>query len=303
MPISASACAKIILLGEHAVVYHQPAIAIPLSDIRAIAKLDGMTTVPTIRLQDGTITSENTTHPLMVLLQLVCKHLSKPVPNICIQVESQIPIASGLGSGAAIAAALARLICAYYDVQLPLDELNSLVYETEKIFHSTPSGIDNTVVVYEKPVWFIRDVPLQFITQFQPFELLIANTGITAPTYESVSDVRRLYERAPHEYQPIFEQIGELVRRALQAMQQGDFRLLGQMMTANHALLKTLTVSCNELDKLVEVALSHGAYGAKLSGGGRGGNMIVLCDTAHTAPIRQALYNAGAVSVIQTQVK
>lgn len=300
-PLVASACAKIILLGEHAVVYRQPAIAIPLSTLRAYATRQPSDT-PVIVLQEERITPSNATHPLITLLNLVCEFIQQPLPPIAIHVDSQIPIASGLGSGAAIATAIARLICAHYNVTLPQASLNNLIYETEKIFHSTPSGIDNTVIVYEKPILFVKGAPVEFVDKFQPFKLLIANTGITAPTYESVSDVRRLYERSPEEYSTIFAEIGSLVTQGLACMQRGDWQTLGALMTRNHALLQTLTVSCAELDALVEAALANGAWGAKLSGGGRGGNMIVLAPEAQIESMTQALYAAGAVHVMQVEV-
>jgi mevalonate kinase len=296
--ISASACAKIILCGEHAVVYQQPAIALPVSALRATASA---TPAPALSFLledlDQTPFDLMSDSPIAELGRLVCKTLNIEPPAFAIRVKSAIPIASGLGSGAAISAAVARLLFMLANQPLDLRQINALVYEVEKLYHGTPSGIDNTVIVYEQPVYFVREQPIELIRVARPMRFVIADTGIQAPTRISVGDVRHLVETQPAQIQPVLEAIGTLTRQVRQALEIGDAAMLGALMNANHAHLQTLTVSSPELDGLVEAARNAGALGAKLSGGGRGGNMIALVTDDTLEPVKQAFIKASAVSV------
>ena len=297
-----SASAKIILFGEHAVVYGQPAIAIPVSAIRAYAEVEAIDTPFQIvaRDLDNQIITFDGDNPLSQVVRLTLETLNQPIPDISIAVRSDIPIASGLGSGAAISTAIIRELVHYFGGSLALESINDIVYEVEKIHHGTPSGIDNTVIVYEKPVYFVRDFPIETINNHMPLKIVIADTGKAALTRYSVGDVRKLYENNPQKTKPTIEKIGQLTQEARNAMQMGDTDELGRLMTENHALLRDLTVSSPELDVLVDNALANGALGAKLSGGGRGGNMIALVTDESSKQVIKALKNAGAVRIIET---
>jgi mevalonate kinase len=302
--IRVSAPAKIILFGEHAVVYGQPALAVPVSSLRAEAVAefhhDKLTIIA--RDLDNKIITFDGEDPLAESIRLTLQKLNIEAPQAKITVQSNIPIASGLGSGAAITTVLVRALCELIQHPLSAEDLNQLVYEVEKIHHGTPSGIDNTVVVYEQAIYFVRNQPIQPIENAMPLTLLIANTGIASLTKVAVGDVRKLVDSKPERIQPILEKIGAIVNAARQAMQHGNISQLGELMYANHELLQQLTVSSPELDKLVEVAKADGALGAKLSGGGRGGNMIALVTDETKANVRQALLDAGAVQVYETIV-
>lgn len=304
--VEASAPAKIILVGEHAVVYRQPAIAVPVSSVRAVASVypnEGLGLhIEASDLNTSFSLDEQTDHPLVLTAQMVLQALDSPAPNVTIMVRSQIPMASGLGSGAAVAAALARALSTALNHPLDNETLNPIIYETEKIYHGTPSGIDNTVVVYEKPVYFVRGQPIEHIAIRSPFLLLIANTGIAASTRIAVGDVRRLYETESQRIQPVIEASGCLVVEAKQAIETSALDRLGALMQENHTLLQQLTVSSPELDSLVVAAVQAGALGAKLSGGGRGGNMIALVTPETVERVKQALLDAGATSVMSTTV-
>lgn len=305
----ASAPAKIILLGEHAVVYGQPAIAVPVSSLRAtvsahatpgtglrIVAADSWEALP--RDIDRQIVDE----ALSTLVRLVLDHLNAPPPDLTLELRSDIAIASGLGSGAAVSAALARALSSALGQPLDLAALNALVYETEKLHHGNPSGIDNTVVVYEEPVYFIRDKALDRLAIPTPLHLLIGDTGQSASTRATISAVRALYDSYPAQTGELIAEIGLLVNAGRHAIEVGDTEQLGRLMTRNHAFLQQLTVSSSVLDGLVEAALAAGALGAKLSGGGRGGNMIALVTPDSQAQVRAALIAAGAARVTATSV-
>ncbi len=305
--MTASAPAKAILFGEHAVVYGQPAIAVPVSDLRAYAEVQpndsGLRIVAADLDIPVSVDVESFDHALALTARLVLRALDQPPPKVTISIRSDIPIASGLGSGAAVSTALARALCDAVSGRLNDASLNNLIYEVEKIHHGTPSGIDNTVIVYERPVYFVRGKPIEHLNIGTPFTLLIADTGVSASTRAAVAGVRELFERDPETIQPIFDQIGDLVRNARAALERGDLAAVGDLMTRNQRLLRRLRVSSAELDRLVEAALRAGALGAKLSGGGRGGNLIALVTPEMRAAVEAALIGAGATRVFTTEVK
>jgi mevalonate kinase len=308
MALSTSAPAKVILFGEHAVVYKQPALAVPVSSLRVTATIEPSDQFQVIASDiEREITSETLEtqfeDALSKMVRLVLKHFDAAPPNSRIELHSEIPVASGLGSGAAVSAALGRALALALQLELSDTELNGMVYEVEQMHHTYPSGIDNTVIVYEQPVYFIRDTTLQTFEVSQPIRVLIADTGVTAPTAAAVEDVRKLFNQSPAETQFIFDAIGNTVQRAKQALESADIRALGELALLNHELLQKLTVSSPELDQLVGVAVQAGAHGAKLSGGGRGGNMIVFADEAQLPAIRDALLQAGAVRVTETVIQ
>lgn len=305
--ISTSAPAKIILVGEHAVVYGEPAIAVPVQGLSVVAQAQP-STKPGLyieALNTGeclTYTGDDDNSPLLHMAHIVLQALNVSVPDIRITLQSSIPIASGLGSGAAVSTALGRVLALAVGSALAKPELNQLVYAVEGWHHGTPSGIDNTVIVYEQPVYFVRDESIQFIRVGRPFTLLIADTGQQALTRVAVSDVRRLYEDQPAVIKPVITAIGALGQRARTLIEAGNIEALGQIMSENHVLLQKLTVSSTRLDQLVMAAMQAGALGAKLSGGGRGGNMIALVTPETREAVRAALSDAGAAAVYETIV-
>jgi len=311
---SASACGKTILLGEHAVVYGRPAIAVPVSDVRARADVveappgNGMLLVAqdlnAVYSLDGEDDSD-TARALRVTVRNTLDRLGVPVERAALRitVSSQIPIARGMGSGAALATALVRALAAHYGGYLTAREVSDLVYRTEMIFHGTPSGVDNTVVAYEKPVYFVKGMRADIFWLARPFTLLIADTGVPSRTRDAVQDLRHRWQAAPAHYERLFDAIGALVERGQQAMTTGDLPTLGALMDENQRLLCELDISCSPLDRLIAVARAAGALGCKLTGGGRGGCLIALVDPARRDEVSEALLLAGAARVIPTVVQ
>jgi mevalonate kinase len=204
--------------------------------------------------------------------------------------------------------ALFRALSAFLGRPLDDENVSRLAYEVEKLYHGTPSGIDNTVVTYARPVYFERspagdrENKIELLRVPQAFTILIADTGIPSPTGLAVGDVRRACEAEPERYEKLFTAIGESAREARSAIEGGRPEDLGTLMERNHLLLGEVGVSSPELDQLVQAALHAGALGAKLSGGGRGGNIICLVDPQAGQRIGQALLEAGAVRTILTTI-
>jgi mevalonate kinase len=225
------------------------------------------------------------------------------LPACTLKVTSTIPIASGLGSGAAVSVAIIRAMGAFLGKQLSDKLVSSTAFQVEKIHHGTPSGIDNTVVTYAQPVFFIKGKEVEVFETTRPFTLLIGNTGIPALTKESVGDVRSAWQADPKTYERLFAAAGSIAKTARQAMESGHPEWLGALMDENHELLQDMGVSSAKLDGLVMAAKNAGALGAKLSGGGRGGNMIALVKSEQVETVTAVLEGAGAIQVIRTRIK
>jgi mevalonate kinase len=304
----ASAPGKVILMGEHAVVYGRPAVALPVFQVQATAQLR---TEPgthelwldAVDLQQRRALSDTPdTDPLALCVRRTCAALGVDPPTGQLTVSATIPLAGGLGSGAAISTAVVRALAGWAGRRLSPAEVSELVFAVEALHHGTPSGIDNTVIAYACPVWFVKgQTPAPFAVP-HAFTLVIANSGIPSPTRVTVGDVRQAWLAAPELYERLFDQVGFLVRAARDALLAGSWPDLGSLMSQNHALLVQLGVSSPQLDGLVQAAQDAGAWGAKLSGGGRGGNVIALVSAASAEAVAAALRNAGAASTIVTHV-
>ncbi len=306
---TATAPGKIILFGEHAVVYGRPAIAVPLVQVRATAEVED-SAKKGVRLcapdlgRDYWLTEAEENDPFTRAVRVVAEAADlKSMPDLTVTVHSTIPMASGLGSGAAMAAAVIRALANHLEFsELATDwQVSELTYQVETLLHGTPSGIDNTVVAYEKPVFFIRERPRNKIETFsvsQPLRFLVADTGVVSTTKEVVSDVRRRWQKNRSQFERIFDNCGRIAIVARVEIEGGQVSEIGRLMVENQIYLQEMTVSSPELEQLISVAMSAGAMGAKLSGAGRGGNMIALVDARQEEKVKEALLSAGAHHVL-----
>ena len=301
---------KVILFGEHAVVYGRPAIAVPVSEVQAQARVEpgepgqGLILVASDLDRRIALCDAGDDEPLAHIVRQTLKTIQRrPDPDLTITLTSTVPIARGMGSGAAVSTAIARALTRYFGHWFSSRSLSDLVYQTEVLYHGTPSGIDNTVVAFEKPVYFVKDQGWEVFWVGQPFLLAIADTGVESSTREVVGDLRRRYEADPARYEPLFDRAGEIADEARAAIEQGRPGELGHLMNENHALLCDMGVSSPELDRLVAAARQGGALGAKLSGAGWGGNVIALISEETRGRVDLMLRLAGATNVIVTEVK
>jgi len=305
---SASAPGKIILFGEHAVVYGRPALAVPVIDVQANATVIE-NRLGTIRIEtpgtglNADLQALPPNHPLAAVTRAVLGALGiVHPPSFTMRIESTIPVASGLGSGAAVSVAAIRALASFLGCVMPDEKVNTLAFEIEKLHHGTPSGIDNIVVTYAKPVYFLKGCPVETFHPSVPFTIVIGDTGVSASTKESVREVRELWQADPARFEEMFDAVGEIVQKARKAIESGEMMDLGLLMDKNHSILQEMTVSSQLLDRLVDAARSAGALGAKLSGSGRGGNMIALVKPESAQTVAEALVAAGAKRTITTHV-
>ncbi len=294
--MNSSASAKTILFGEHAVVYGEPAIAIPLPNLRTYAE---------IRTDNNEfrIISENTglnkayndldpTSGIKHLIDLLISELQlDELPHATLMIRSDIPIASGLGSGAAMSVAVIREFARYFDKNLSSGEINEIAFEIEKIYHGFPSGIDNTTITYETPIIFSKSGGFsRFSADVTKLPLLIVDSGIRSRTVDAVTDVRNNYENN----KKYLRLIGLLVKKAERKLKEGNLEEIGMLMNENQHLLAQIGVSCEEIDQYISIAEVNRALGSKITGAGRGGNFLVLAQNReHACELKKLYENIG----------
>tara|TARA_B110000014_G_scaffold250021_1_gene225869 strand:- start:154 stop:1077 length:924 start_codon:yes stop_codon:yes gene_type:complete len=279
---SFTAPGKIILFGEHAVVYGKPAIAIPVSGMRASAWSEpgeGKLTINALDLNEK-INLKNKTNQFSVLAQTLLTKTKQNEPDLTINLTSKLPQGSGMGSSAATATAVCKALSNYLGVDLEKNQISELVFNAEKVVHGNPSGIDNTVVAYESPVYFIKGNEPMTFDSGRTFYLVIGDTGIESSTKETVGNVRSMWKKEPNLMNVYFDEIGNITKGGKIAIEEGNVEMVGELMNDNHELLNKIGVGHPELEKLVELSIKSGAVGAKLTGGGGGGNMVALANNA-----------------------
>ena len=273
---------KIILIGEHAVVYGYPAISLPLLEVEVTCKV--------VPAESPWRLYEEDTLSMAVYASL--EYLDITEACIRCEIDSAIPEKRGMGSSAAISIAAIRAVFDYYQADLPHDVLEILVNRAEMIAHMNPSGLDAKTCLSDQPIRFIKNVGFTELEMDLSAYLVIADTGVYGHTREAIQVVQSKGKDAL----PFLHALGELTQQAEDAISQKDVERLGQILSQAHLHLKEIGVSSPEADHLVETALSHGALGAKMSGGGLGGCIIALADNlTHAQELAERLEEKGAV--------
>ena len=273
---------KIILIGEHAVVYGYPAISLPLLEVKVTCRVVPAAT-PWRLFEEDT---------LSMAVYASLEYLNIKDAYIRCQIDSAIPEKRGMGSSAAISIAAIRAVFDYYQAELPRYVLEILVNRAEMIAHMNPSGLDAKTCLSDQPIRFIKNVGFEELAMDLSAYLVIADTGVYGHTREAIQVV----ESKGKEALPFLYALGELTRQAEEAIKARDAVMLGEILTKAHGNLKEIGVSSLEADALVETALQHGALGAKMSGGGLGGCIIALVADYHQAQdLAERLEEKGAV--------
>ena len=299
-----SACGKVILLGEHAVVYGRPALALPIPlAVEAVAREggDGINLViPRWGLEQKV--RQSNAQGLSGILFQVLEELELAQRDMTIEVIPHVPRAMGLGGSSALAVAIIRALDDTFKLKLGNTRINELAYECEKAAHGTPSGIDNTIATYGTPLVYRRadadgteplsSARFEEIQLAEPVPLVIGITGKESLTANTVARVRHAWETHQARYDGIFDQIAALTSLGVDALRDAHFKELGELMNLCHGYLNALQLSTPELEELVHIARANGALGAKLTGGGGGGSMVALCPDAQDK-VANAMQAAG----------
>jgi len=299
------ACGKIILFNEHFVLYGIPAIACAINT-GITAKIQRN---PFLNLINKINPINNAPQIIKQQIESIKKIFqAMPIPldsNLEITLEGNLIPASGIGSSAASCISITRAISNHYNLKLTQHQINSIGLEGEKIFHGNPSGIDNTVATYGKPIWFIKNktLSIETINLKNPIRIVIGYSGITASTKDAVKKVKETIEKNLNFYTSTFSTANKIAYDAKTALGNFDLIRIGKLMNQNHTLLQELGVSCPQIDHLVEIAKNHGALGAKITGGGLGGCMIALTPQKKLQEhVSRAIENSG-FKTIKTEIK
>lgn len=274
MSDAAHAWGKVILLGEHAVVYGHPAIAAGIApgvEARATPREAGVSLHVDpwnvhVNLEGGGGEHEMLTRALAALVQ------AGGGANAHVEAIAHLPAGGGLGSSAALGVAIARALWP----AASLEAIDRAAHAFESVFHGTPSGLDAAVAARGGLVFFRRGQAPTPITAKAPFSVCIAQSGKSGSTHELVRLVAHQRERNPEATLRTLVGIGELVGSARVALEDGDWVGLGKLMDLNQILLASLLVSTPELEELCRIARDAGALGAKLTGAGGGGAVVAL---------------------------
>jgi len=309
MGVIASAPAKIILLGEHFVVYGEPAIVLAI-DKRAYARIEerddnrlymhstdlnlsGYFENGNFRVEQGDLKEARMKfEPVKYAVGKVMEKRGEHV-GLNVEINSTVPVGAGLGSSAAVIAASTLATGAVLDVKLAKEDILRIAYEAEKILHGTPSGVDPAISTMGGTMLFQMD------TGFKPLEvktgipLIIGDTGVERSTRVQVEKVRDLVDKFPRVTEPIMKTAREIALRAIDALKENDLETLGSLMNINHALLCGIGVSDESLEWLINAARKTGALGAKLTGAGGGGCMIALAREEKLEQVSEAIQMAG----------
>lgn len=294
-----AAHSKIILMGEHAVVYGVPAIAMPFKVASVSVKITPSKT------NRSWLKSDYYSGPISLMpdhmanlkrvIELMLDSFNLPTQALHYQIESNIPIGRGMGSSAAVSVAIARAIADFYDVDLSDYQLQLIVNQGEVIAHESTSGLDTLMSSTNDPVMYQKsEQPVPFSLNLKAF-LILADSGIEGQTKKAVASVRQLLEERPKFVKEALNSIERFVKLGYQAILNKDVNELGRLLTYNHYYLNQLGVSHPTLDRIIQAAWYAGALGAKLTGGGLGGCAIALAETAKDAElIAEAMEIAGA---------
>ena len=299
-----SAHGKAILMGEHSVVYGAPAVALPLLDLQTAASVRESTR--------GSITSDlymgplesapKELKPVITALRATAERVGLSSDTFEIVISSTIPLERGLGSSAAVSAAMVRAVSDAAGVTLTPAETFELVQIAEHVAHGTSSGLDAHAVRSLSPVRFQSGKPTS-VKVAKSLTFVIADSGTSGSTSAAVGGVRMLREVNPLFVDSIITSLADLAEATITALGEGNATGLGEHMSAGHEHLARLGVSAPALDALVTAATDSGAYGAKLTGSGLGGCVLALAEDQDGADgVIEAMMAAGATQAWKTSL-
>lgn len=293
------ATGKIILVGEHSVVYGKPAIALPFHEASIevqVFQCEGPVGVKCIYHNGRMIDAPKELAGLKKLIEQTLEYLHQPYANLFFEITSSLPTQRGLGSSAAVAVAVVRSIYDYFNLELSQKDLYQLSFISEKINHGHPSGLDSTTISLEKAIYFEDGQTKDTITMDVDGVLVIADTGRQGNTAEAIREVHDLMAKDPALFTGMIERLGHLTQEVSYFLKENALVELGRRLNEAQYCLKMMGVSDEGIDVLIQVARNTGALGAKLTGSGKGGCILALCaDDASAAKVSAALEKSGAM--------
>jgi len=276
---------KTILIGEHFVVYGLPGIASGLgnattANVEKAEKFEFVDNRPEIPGY-----KEKKKQEIQNQLDSLLKQfkLDKKGNSIKITLTGNLQCSSGVGASAALAVSITRALNQMLEMNLNDEEINKIAYIAEEggTGKGSVSGIDNTCSTFGGFIWFEKNMQggpnkIERFSVQKPVEIVLASTGITQETKKIVADVREKKEANEQEFEKIFKEYTKTCQKAFENIKTGDWKTVGEQMDKNQELLRQIGVSCDEIEEIVKTAKEAGAWGAKLTGTGRGGYVLLL---------------------------
>ena len=292
---------KLILIGEHAVVHGQPAIAIPFPLIgveTVIERVPGSVKMDSSFYHGPLHLAPESLQGIVQCVEASLEYLQIPCKDLLIRINSSIPPGKGLGSSASVAISVIRSLFDFADRECTDDELLELANVAETYAHGAPSGLDTLTITSRSPVWYKKENPIDYIDLGEDFHFIVADSGRVGDTRTSVESVARLLKSAPKRIQRKMDRIGKLTHQAKHALERAGKHFLGHLLNEAQKELEALGVSDAGLNKLIYFARKEGALGPKLTGGGNGGCIIALAQNeVHSKLLAEKLRKYGATAV------
>lgn len=292
---------KLILVGEHAVVHGQPAIALPFPLIgveSVVERVTGNVYLDSSLYQGPMELAPKSLAGIVNTVKHTLEILKIPYRDLLIRIKSSIPPGKGLGSSASVAIAVVKSLFMFSDKEYTNEQLLQLANISETFAHGAPSGIDSLTITSPSPIWYRKEQPIDYIKPNGEFYFVVADTGQMADTKTAIKTVTKMLKAAPKKVHGTMERIGEITYHAREALEKSSKQLLGYLLNEAQKELEAIGVSDASLNKLIHFARQEGALGAKLTGGGNGGCIIALAQNElHAMHLSEKLKQFGADSV------
>lgn len=304
MHVEATAPGKMILFGEHSVVYGKKAVVLAIdrrAKIYAEKRSDERIFVDADNLGFSGYFEDDTYYPVrgkawrgrnLAALNVAAKKTMEYIGTnggVSLKVRSMIPIAVGLGSSAAICVATVAAVERLHDAGLKKEEISQLAFEGETIIHGKPSGVDNNVSTFGGVMSYTKETGIKRHNLDHDIPFIIGNSRKRRSTKKMVEKVAFLRERNPLEVNSILDSMGLIADNGLNALKKADIHRLGDLMDLNHGFLSALGVSTMKLEILCHTSRNNGALGSKLTGAGGGGCIIALAEERDIPVVEKAI--------------
>jgi mevalonate kinase len=308
---------KIILTGEHFVVYGAPALVVAIDRrvtvkaterkdqaVRIVSDLDisGTFKENSFEVEKGGSNSKSFLEPVKIAAEAVMDRAGVR-RGLDIYVQSTIPVAAGLGSSSATSVATVAAVGKILQIELSQKDIVDLSLAAENFVHINPSGVDPTIATYGGAILYKRGEGITRIQNIPDLSLVIGNTGQSRNTGNLIKHVRERRDQLPTVIDPLIELAGVLTNKAVESLKEGDIRRLGELMNVNQGFLVAVDVSNEALDRLIYAARRAGAFGAKLTGAGGGGCIVALCSRKAQEKVAEAIHEAGGIPMMAETVE
>lgn len=303
---------KVILFGEHFVVYGLPGIAAGIDkfvevEIQQVKDSTDVIFDDKIFKEKVSLKEQPDNIKSKILKAIMEEEEFVKLEGLKININANMPAGAGLGYSAALSVAMAGALNQILDLGWKQDKINEAAFRAEKINHGNPSGIDNSCATYGTVIWFEKNMKGGENT-IRPFKCgksllcLLVDTGIKHDTKQAVQMVKEDKEKNPKKYEKLFSEYKSIVTKAKKEVQFGGVEEIGKLMNQNHLLLKELNISTKEIDEIIKIASYENARGAKITGAGMGGNVLILCYNEAQQDKLIAMYSAKNYNSIKVKI-